>query len=100
GPPLFGLVVERAHARGGDAVGDVRVLRAAEGELEFETFDDRALVLLGYASLGLTDDVERVAAPLAAALAVRLGRQPFTRGPTGRFLAAALETIAKEVRDG
>ena len=97
---LFALLVERAHARGASACGDARTLRAAEGELEFETFDDRSLALLGYASLELADEVERVAAPLAAALVVGLSREPFARGPSGRFLAAALETVASETSAG
>src|SRR5262249_49243160 len=48
---LFTLLVERALARGADACGDARTLRAAEREMEFEGFDDRALVLCGFARL-------------------------------------------------
>jgi tetratricopeptide (TPR) repeat protein len=94
---LFTVLVERALARGADACGDARVLRAAEGELEFDTFDDRALVLLGYARLGLDEEVERVAAPLAASLIADLAAEPFARGMAGAFLARALEEASRGV---
>lgn len=93
---LFTLLVERAGARGPDACGDARVLRAAENELEFDTFDDRALVLLGYARLALAEEVERIAAPLAARLIASLGETPFAHGEPGRFLAEALEAASRE----
>jgi YHS domain-containing protein/tetratricopeptide (TPR) repeat protein len=80
---LFTLLVERAAARGPDACGDARVLRAAEGELEFDTFDDRALVLLGYARLAITDEAQRVAGPLAERLTRTLAEEPFAHGERG-----------------
>ena len=95
---LFTLLVERAHSRGVDACADARALRAAEGELEFETFDDRALVLHGYAALGLAAEAEAVAAPLAAGIAERIASEPCARGPAGSFLELALATAAHESR--
>jgi len=94
---LFTLLVERAAARGPDACGDARVLRAAEGELEFDTFDDRALVLLGYARLAITDEAQRVAGPLAERLTRTLAEEPFAHGEPGRFLAEALDLAAGDV---
>jgi tetratricopeptide (TPR) repeat protein len=98
---LFTLLVERARARGvsGDAAcADARALRAAVQELEFDTFDDRALVLHGFAALGLPRDAQEVGAPLAAALLSRLATEPFARGPAGRWLADALDLAAVETR--
>jgi tetratricopeptide (TPR) repeat protein len=95
---LFTLVAERARVRGLDACADARTLRAAERELEFETFDDRALALLGYAGLGLTAEAERVAAPLSQMLAARLGTEPSVAGSAGRWLAAALATAEEAAR--
>ena len=94
---LFTLLVERAGARGSDACGDARVLRAAERELEFDTIDDRALVLLGYARLGLVEDVSRVAPPFAQQLLRAVGEEPFARGEAGRFLAEALDVASREI---
>src|SRR5262245_20824829 len=90
---LFTLLVERARARGPDACADARTLRAAERELEFETFDDRALLLHGYASLGLEAEAARVAAPLAESRARQLEQTPFAHGESGRFLAIALQVV-------
>ncbi|HET9325258.1 MAG TPA: hypothetical protein VFQ05_00635 [Candidatus Eisenbacteria bacterium] len=94
---LFTVMVERAAARGADACGDARALRAAERELEFDTFDDRALLLLGYARLSLAEEVGRVAAPLAGNLIRTLADEPFAHGDAGRFLAEALEVAGREV---
>jgi tetratricopeptide (TPR) repeat protein len=97
---LFTALVERARARGTDPCADARTLRAAERELEFDTFDDRALVLLGYATLELADDAARVAAPLVAASIARLAAEPYARGEAGRWLAAALVMADSATRAG
>ena len=95
---LFTSLVERALARGPDPCADARTLRAAERELEFETFDDRALVLLGYAMLGASDDVARVAAPLASTSIARLADEPYALGEAGRWLAARFATADGAIR--
>lgn len=81
---LWILLVERAAARAagdGSPCPDGRVLRAAELELEFETFWDRALVVHGYASLGMTAE--------AAAAAQLLAREWLGRASSARWLAGA-----------
>jgi hypothetical protein len=97
---LFTALVERARARATDPCADARTLRAAERELEFDTFDDRALLLLGYGTLGLADEAARVAAPLAAASIARLAAEPYARGDAGRWLAAALALADSACRAG
>jgi tetratricopeptide (TPR) repeat protein len=97
---LFTLLIERAHARGADGCADPRTLRAAEQELEFDTFADRAMVLLGYAALGLADDAARVAAPVAAATIARIATEPYARGDAGAWLAGTLATAEAEIRAG
>ncbi len=100
---LFTLLAERARGRSqGDAVGwgDERELRAAERELEFDTFTDRAMVLHAYASLGMRGQAEEVARPLTLALVEWLGAQPFVRGPLGLEIRTALNDVARAVGQG
>lgn len=99
---LFALVVERARARavGGEATcADARVVRAAETEIEFGGFTDRAMVLLGYQSLGLKAEAAEVARPLARTVIEALLNEPFARGPAGRELAGALRRTATAVEN-
>jgi hypothetical protein len=97
---LWSLLVERARSRAprdGAACVDARVLRAAEGELEHETFWDRALVAHGYAALGMKDEAGRASAPLARERLSRLMEEPFARGTT---LGPALRAIASALDAG
>lgn len=80
---LWILLVER---------GDRAALRAAEPNVEFDTFWDRALLLWGYATLGALDDARRVAAPLATRGFEALDAEPWARwseGPWARGVAVA-----------
>jgi tetratricopeptide (TPR) repeat protein len=99
---LWTLLVERALTRAGrDAAvcADERVMRAAERELEFDTFWDRALVTHGYARVGMKREAGDTAAALADGLLTRLAGEPFARGPAGAWLAAALSAAALAVRE-
>ena len=100
---LFTLVAERAMARRGDMgpdPADARTLRAAEAEVEFDTFTDRAMVLRAYAALGMRGEAEAVARPLALRVIETLRREPFFRGPQGRGLDRALEQVALAASQG
>jgi hypothetical protein len=99
---LWTLLVERALARanpGGSVCPDQRVMRAAEGELEFDTFWDRALVVHGYARLGMKHESGEAAASLTDGLLARLGEEPFARGPAGAWLATPLAMAQAAVRE-
>jgi hypothetical protein len=99
---LWTLLMERTLARadrGGSACPDPRVMRAAEGEFEFDTFWDRALVVHGYARLGMKHEGGEAAAALADGLLARLVEEPFARGPAGGWLAAPLATGLAAVRE-
>jgi tetratricopeptide (TPR) repeat protein len=99
---LWTALVERALSRGGgDArCADERVLRAAEHELEFSTFWDRALVVHGYASVGMRREAAAAAAPLASDLLRSLGAEPCMRGPAGQALRAPLEEAQRLADSG
>ena len=111
------VLLERSHGRAVavDAAGrarrgagpqgafpcpDARVLRAAESAFEFDTFWDRALVVHGYARLGLTADVARVAAPLARELVAALLAEPAMKGASAREIAEPLATAAAAIDFG
>jgi tetratricopeptide (TPR) repeat protein len=99
---LWTLLLERALSRAGDdaaVCADERVMRAAEHELEFDTFWDRALVVHGYARLGMKREAGESAAALAGALLARLAEEPFARGPAGAWLASALSEAVVAVRE-
>ena len=55
-------------------------LRAAESEFEHDTFWDRAMVLVGWARLGLADEAARIAAPLARRQSAALLDEPALSG--------------------
>ncbi len=82
---LWSLLVERELARGagmGAPLEDAArfALRAAEAEFEHATFWDRAMVLAGWARLGVSDEAARVAAPLAREQAAVLLDEPSLSG--------------------
>jgi tetratricopeptide (TPR) repeat protein len=100
---LWTLLVERESAPGAGAPPDARMLEAAERELEFGTFWDRALVVHGYTVLGLRRPAGEAAAALAGERIDRLIAEPFARGPAGAWLAtplAAARTAVDEARPG
>lgn len=99
---LWTLLVERALARAeraAPACPDERVMRAAERELEFDTFWDRALVVHGYARLGMKREVGEAAAALVDGLLAGLKGEPFACGPAAAWLASTLATTADAVRE-
>lgn len=90
---LWTLLVERAEERGRAGATpdpDERALRVAESFLESDTFLDRALVLRGYARLGMGGEAATAAARLAGSLSRSLGREPYLHSPPAAPLAAAL----------
>lgn len=101
---LWTLLVERLNRAGSTpTAADAAALRSAEPELEFRTFWDQALVVHGYARLGMRAQAGDAAATLAEELLVRLAAEPFARGPAGAWLGAILgEAIVavKERRPG
>jgi len=100
---LWTLLVERALARraaGAPICPEERVLRAAEREFEHDTFWDRAMILHGYASLGMRAEEASVAAPLAAARAGALAAEPFLRARGAEALRDATERAAASVLAG
>jgi tetratricopeptide (TPR) repeat protein len=97
---LWALLVERALAAGGAPAGEGEtVMRAAERELEFRTFWDRALVVHGYAVLGMKAQAGDAAAAIASELLGRLAAEPFARGPAGAWLAAPLAAATTAVAE-
>ena len=96
---LFTTVAERLRARP-RSEGAVATLRAAEAEVEFETFTDRAMVLRGWVALGIESERARVAAPLALGVIGALRATPFVRGEMGRDLLDALTEAATAVARG
>ena len=94
---LFSLLVARALAtdeseprHASDA--ERSRLRAAERQLEHDTFWDRALVLVGWVRVGAPDEAARVAEPLARAEAGGLAAEPALAG-------APLAQVARALRD-
>jgi len=81
---LWTRLVEREAAarREGEPLAPdaVALLRAAEAGFEHATFWDRAMMLLGWARLGATGEVARLAAPLARELSAELLDEPALRG--------------------
>ncbi len=97
---LWTLLVESALAAGAPPAGaDERVLRTAEQELEFQTFWDRALVVHGYAVLGMKPQAGDAAAAIAGELLGRLMAEPFARGPAGAWLAPSLAVAEAALRE-
>jgi len=56
--------------------GERARLRAAERELEHDTFWDRALLLVGWSRVGAKEEAARIAEPLATAEARAIGLEP------------------------
>lgn len=99
---LWILLVERAQARmaGGAApCADERVLRAAERELEFSTFWDRALVIRGYATLGMKQETAETASSLTLELVDTVSREPFIQGKPAEPIAKHVATAAAAIRE-
>jgi len=70
-------------------------LRAAERELEHDTFWDRALLLVGWVRVGAPEEAARVATPLARDEARALVAEPaLTGGPLRDVAEAVARTIA------
>ena len=92
---LFALVAERAAEQ--PAETHAMRLRQAEAEVEFQTFTDQAMLILGYGRLGLNQEVERIALPLALETAAALRGQPFLHGPSGRDVSRTLETTLRQL---
>jgi hypothetical protein len=100
---LWSLLVERALSRarrGAPGCPDERVLRAAELELEHNTFWDRALVLHGYAALGMVADAAAVASALAGEQAEVFALQPFLRARGAAALFAAAGEVTRAIAAG
>jgi len=89
---LWTLLVERTRAPGRP---DPDALRQAEGLFEFDTFWDRALVVHGYATLGMKREASASASALAGNLLGVLAREPFLRSPPAAPLAAAVLRAAQ-----
>jgi hypothetical protein len=98
---LWTLLVERTLAQLPDGPGlDERTRDAAGALLGSGAFLDRALVLRGYAQLGLGREAAAVATRLGVTLAGELGREPFLHSPPAAPLAAALLRAAQALDGG
>jgi hypothetical protein len=92
---LWSLLVERAEARrraGSSECPDARVLRAAESELEHDTFWDRAMVIAGYCLLGMKAETAAAAGPLAGEHVEALSAAPFLRARGAAALRDEIES--------
>jgi hypothetical protein len=76
------------------------LLRAAEGQLEHDTFWDRALALVGWVRVGAADEAERVAAPLARAQASALRAEPAIAGRPLHDVASAVAAATTAIDAG
>jgi tetratricopeptide (TPR) repeat protein len=98
---LWSLLIERLQSRAARELStcpDERALRAAENELEFDTFWDRALVVNAYAAAGMRADLERTASALALDLLTSLASEPALAGPAAREIAEGVRHITGHVR--
>jgi len=102
---LFSSLVSRALAtddreprHASDA--ERSLLRAAERQLEHDTFWDRALVLVGWVRVGAPDEAARVAQPLAASEAGALAAEPALAGAALADVARALGEAAPAIAAG
>ncbi len=89
---------ERGAARAATTRSEAATLRAAEQELEFLTFWDRALVVHGYAALGMTPECAEAAAPLLEQGLDALLSRPAITGPAGEDLRPTIEKARDAVR--
>ena len=94
---VFITAVERLRAVRAPAEQAASVLRAAESELEFQSFTDRATVLLGFVTLGIESEWPRIARPLGLEAIAKLEAEPFAHGPAGRELSGALHAARAAV---
>ena len=97
---LFMTAVERLRALPAPPSRAAEVLRAAEAAVEFQSFTDRAMVLLGFVTLGLESEWARIARPLAHRTIDALMAEPFSHGPAGHDLSAALRAARVTVEAG
>jgi tetratricopeptide (TPR) repeat protein len=100
---LWSLLAGRARSRSVMELSpcpDARTLRAAEVELEFDTFWDRAMVLEGYARLALAEDAARVAAPLALALIRQLAAEPSLASDSAGSIATVFDAAVHAISRG
>jgi hypothetical protein len=88
---LWSQLVERARA--GDANARAR-LRAAEREVEHDTFWDRAMLIVGWSRTGAPDEAARVAGPLARGEARALASEPALAGAPLAEVAAGVAAAA------
>jgi len=95
---LWTLLVERAAREG--AAPDAAALRAAERELEHDTFWDRALVVHGYAVAGLAAELARTVAALAGGGIERLLEEPCLRARAALPIAEAIRAARAAVAAG
>jgi tetratricopeptide (TPR) repeat protein len=97
---LWTLLVERSLERQGPMRSDcpdVRVLRAAESFFEFDSFWDRAMMLVGWARVNVLREVARHASLLAEAHLHALTLEPPLRGQALEPLADAIEAARRAV---
>jgi tetratricopeptide (TPR) repeat protein len=100
---LWSLLAGRAKSRSSldlSPCPDARTLRAAELELEFDTFWDRAMVLEGYARLSLAADAARIAAPLALELARQLAAEPSLASDAAGGIATVFDAAVHAISEG
>jgi tetratricopeptide (TPR) repeat protein len=100
---LFAALAERAFARvsaGGSAGSEGELLAAAERELEFDTYWDRALVVHAYARLGLSARVATAAREPVGRWLATLQAEPAIAGPAGVTLATPLAAAVTAVEAG
>jgi len=95
---LWTLLVERAAAEPRENA--VARLRAAEAEIEHDTFWDLALVLAGWARLGRPADAARIAQPLARQELTGLRQEPALQGLPLREVADATDAAKAAVERG
>ncbi|MBI1796844.1 MAG: hypothetical protein HYR74_07315 [Candidatus Eisenbacteria bacterium] len=113
---VWSLLIEREIARrnawgataagatgattGDEAASAARVLAAAERDLEFATFWDRAMVVHGYTRLGMKREAGAAAAPLAASLLEALAAESYACGPAAGPIAPAIASARGAVGEG
>lgn len=100
---LFTRLADRAWARAVDgraADADAGVLRAAALEVEHRTFTDRAMILLGFARVGMLSEAAAVSASLAAEELAAWRAEPFLAGAAGQPFAPALAAASAALAAG
>lgn len=97
---LWSLQLEHELSSARATPGEAPALEAAARELEFATFWDRALVVHGYAALGMKGHTRAGAEALAGELLAALAAEPFARAPAGAWLALPLAEARAASREG